>query len=148
MNAFLEIQRRRLDMEAEKQARMLEMEAEKQDKMLEIEVANAKTKAKDVALASMMTGVKIMMVDINTVSPRKRSWFEKMQANMLKFDEELSMAASAIFFGCRQVCWHDHGGHDGMVELKSHPFVCWHVCRPASERHLLAWCRHETWPLA
>ncbi|KAE8813997.1 Eyes absent-like protein 4 [Hordeum vulgare] len=36
INAFLEIQRRRLDMEAEKQARMLEMEAEKQAKMLEI----------------------------------------------------------------------------------------------------------------
>ncbi|KAE8786583.1 Phospholipid-transporting ATPase 1 [Hordeum vulgare] len=46
MNALLEIQRRRLDMEAEKQA-----------KMLEIEATNAKTKAKEVALASMMTGV-------------------------------------------------------------------------------------------
>ncbi|KAE8777109.1 Lectin-domain containing receptor kinase A4.3 [Hordeum vulgare] len=66
-NAFLEIQRRRLDMEAEKQARMLEMEAEKQAKMLEIEAANAKTKAKEVALASMMTGVEIMKVDLNTV---------------------------------------------------------------------------------
>ena len=45
MNAFMEIQRRRLEMDAEKQA-----------KMLEIEAANAKTKAKEVALASMMTG--------------------------------------------------------------------------------------------
>ncbi|KAE8794420.1 Lectin-domain containing receptor kinase A4.3 [Hordeum vulgare] len=61
INAFLEIQRRRLDMEAEKQARLLEMEAEK---------------------------VEIMKVDLNTVSPRKRPWFEKMQADMLKFDEE------------------------------------------------------------
>ncbi|KAE8820039.1 Lectin-domain containing receptor kinase A4.3 [Hordeum vulgare] len=78
MNAFLEIQRRRLDMEVEKQARMLEMEAEKQAKMLEIEAANAKTKAKEVALASMMTGVEIMKVYLNTVSPRKRPWFEKM----------------------------------------------------------------------
>ena len=88
MDAFMEIQRRRLEMDAEKQAKMLEMEAEKQAKMLEIEAANAKTKAKEVALASMMTGVEIMKVDLNTVSPRKRSWFEKMQANMLKFDDE------------------------------------------------------------
>ncbi|KAE8804458.1 Eyes absent-like protein 4 [Hordeum vulgare] len=88
MNAFLKIQRRRLDMEAEKQAQMLEMEVEKQAKMLEIEAANAKTKAKEVALVSMMTRVEIMKVDLNTVSSRKRPWFEKMQADMLKFDEE------------------------------------------------------------
>ncbi|KAE8812684.1 Lectin-domain containing receptor kinase A4.3 [Hordeum vulgare] len=88
MNAFLKIQRRRLDMEAEKQARILEMEAEKQAKMLEIEADNAKTKSKEVALASMMAVVEIMKVDRNTVSPRKRLWFEKMQADMLKFDEE------------------------------------------------------------
>ena len=59
-------------MEAEKQVRMLEMEAEKQAKMLEIVAAKAKTKVKEVALASMMTGVEIMKVDLNTVSPRKR----------------------------------------------------------------------------
>ncbi|KAI5021736.1 hypothetical protein ZWY2020_058466, partial [Hordeum vulgare] len=88
MNAFLEIQRRRLDMETEKQARMLEMEAVKQAKMLEIDAANAKTKAKEVALASMMTGVEIMKMDFNIVSSRKRPWFKKMQADMLKFDEE------------------------------------------------------------
>ncbi|XBJ19745.1 hypothetical protein VPH35_010682 [Triticum aestivum] len=88
MNFFMEIQRRRLDMAAEKQARMLEMEAEKQAKMLEIEAANAKTKAKEVALASMMTGVEIVKVDLNTVSPRKRPWFEMMQTDMLKFDDE------------------------------------------------------------
>ena len=41
MNAFMEIQRRRLEMDAEKQAKMLEMEAEKQARMLEIEAANA-----------------------------------------------------------------------------------------------------------
>ncbi|KAE8779927.1 Phospholipid-transporting ATPase 1 [Hordeum vulgare] len=46
MSAFIEIQRRWLEMEAKKQARMLEMEAEKQAKMLEIEAANAKTKTK------------------------------------------------------------------------------------------------------
>ncbi|XBI55493.1 hypothetical protein VPH35_037307 [Triticum aestivum] len=88
MNAFMEIQRRRLEMDAEKQSKMLEMEAEKQVKMLEIEAANAKTKAKKVALASMMTGVEIMKVDLNIVSPRKRPWFEKMHTDILKFDDE------------------------------------------------------------
>ncbi|XBJ13320.1 hypothetical protein VPH35_017690 [Triticum aestivum] len=88
MDAFMEIQRRRLDLDAEKQAKMFELEVEKQAKMLEIEAANAKTKAKEVALASMMTGVEIMKVDLNTLSPRKRPWFEKMQADMLKFDDE------------------------------------------------------------
>ncbi|XBI94936.1 hypothetical protein VPH35_031485 [Triticum aestivum] len=88
MKFFMEIQRRRLDMEAENKARMLEMEAEMQAKMLEIEAANAKTKAKEVALTSMMTGMEIMKVDLNTMSPRKRPWFEKIQADMLKFDDE------------------------------------------------------------
>ncbi|KAE8803127.1 C2 domain-containing protein [Hordeum vulgare] len=88
VNAFMEIQRRRLDMEVDNQAKMLEMEAEKQARMLEIEASNAKTKAKEVSLASMMTGMEIMKVDLNTISPRKRPWFEKMQANMLKFNED------------------------------------------------------------
>ncbi|XBI63008.1 hypothetical protein VPH35_043512 [Triticum aestivum] len=88
MDAFMEIQRRRLELDADKQAKMFQLEAEKQDKMLEIEATNAKTKAKEVALASMMTGVKIMKMDLNTVSPRKRPWFEKMQTDMLKFDDE------------------------------------------------------------
>ncbi|XBI35029.1 hypothetical protein VPH35_120765 [Triticum aestivum] len=88
MDAFMEIQRMRLDLDAEKQAKMFELEAEKQAKMLEIEAANSKTKAKEVALASMMTGVEIMKVDLNTLSPRKRPWFEKMQADMLKFEDE------------------------------------------------------------
>ncbi|XBI61767.1 hypothetical protein VPH35_042513 [Triticum aestivum] len=88
MDAFMEIQRRRLDLDAEKQAKMFELEAEKQAKMLEIEAANAKTNAKEVALASMMTGVEIMKVDLNALSPVKRPWFEKMQADMLKFDDE------------------------------------------------------------
>ncbi|XBH80354.1 hypothetical protein VPH35_106111 [Triticum aestivum] len=88
MDAFMEIQRRRLDLDAEKQAKMFELEAAKQAKMLEIEDSNAKTKPKEVALASMMTGVEIMKVDLNALSPRKRPWFEKMQADMLKFDDE------------------------------------------------------------
>ena len=67
---------------------MLEMEAERQTKMLEIEATIAKTKAKEVALACMAKGVEIMKVDLSTVSPRKRPWFEKMHADMLKFDDE------------------------------------------------------------
>ncbi|KAE8774801.1 C2 domain-containing protein [Hordeum vulgare] len=78
MHAFMEIQKRRLEMDAERQAKMLKLEEAKQAKMLEIEAANARTKAKEVALASMKTGVEIMRVDLNTVSPRKRLWFEKM----------------------------------------------------------------------
>ena len=67
---------------------MFELEAEKQAKMLEIEAANAKTKAKEVALGSMMTGMEIMKVDHNAMSPRKRSWFKTMHADMLKFDNK------------------------------------------------------------
>lgn len=74
-------------MDAERQAKMLELEGAKQTKMLEIEATNVRIKAKKVALASMKTGVEIMKVDLNTVSPRKRLWFEKMQAEMLKFDQ-------------------------------------------------------------
>ncbi|KAE8783501.1 C2 domain-containing protein [Hordeum vulgare] len=87
MNAFIKIQRRRLEMDAEKQAKMLELEKAKQVKMLEIEAANAKTKAKKVALASMKMGVEIMKVHLNNVLPTKRLWFEKMHAEMLKFDQ-------------------------------------------------------------
>ncbi|KAE8787729.1 C2 domain-containing protein [Hordeum vulgare] len=88
MNVFMEIERRRLEMDVEKQDKMLEMEAEKETKMLEIDAANTKTKAKEVALASMMTRVEIMKVDLNTVSLWKRPWFEKMQADMLKIDDK------------------------------------------------------------
>ncbi|KAE8801947.1 C2 domain-containing protein [Hordeum vulgare] len=88
MNAFMKIQRKRLELDAKKQAKRLEMKAENQAKMLEIEAANAKTKANEVAFASMMTCVEIMKVDLSTVSLTKRSWFEKMQADMLKFDDE------------------------------------------------------------
>ncbi|KAE8817478.1 Protein UXT-like protein [Hordeum vulgare] len=78
INDLMEIQRRRLELDAQKQAKMVEMEAEKQAKMLEIEAVNAKTKAKEVALTSMMMGVDIMKVDLSTVSSRKRPWFKKM----------------------------------------------------------------------
>ncbi|KAE8802124.1 Phospholipid-transporting ATPase 1 [Hordeum vulgare] len=66
MNAFMELQRWRLEMEAKKQDKTLEMEVEKQAKMLEIKAANAKSNVKEVALASML---EIMKVDLNTVTP-------------------------------------------------------------------------------
>nr|XP_040243921.1 uncharacterized protein LOC120963370 [Aegilops tauschii subsp. strangulata] len=56
MTAFMEIQRRRLELDVEKQAKKLEMEAEKQRKTLEIEATNAKTKAKEVALTCRTMG--------------------------------------------------------------------------------------------
>ncbi|KAE8778709.1 putative serine/threonine-protein kinase [Hordeum vulgare] len=56
MKAFMEIQRRILELDAEKQIKKLEMEAEKQRNMLEMEATNAKTKAKEVTLAPMMMG--------------------------------------------------------------------------------------------
>ncbi|KAE8766767.1 Eyes absent-like protein 4 [Hordeum vulgare] len=87
MHAFMEIQRRRLEMDAERQAKMLELEEAKQAKMLEIEATNARTKAKEVALASMKPGAEIVKVDLNTVSLRKRLRFVNMQAEMLKFDQ-------------------------------------------------------------
>ncbi|KAE8779514.1 hypothetical protein D1007_47457 [Hordeum vulgare] len=46
MNAIMEIQCRRLEVDAERQAKMLELEEAKQAKMLEIEATNAKTKEK------------------------------------------------------------------------------------------------------
>ncbi|KAE8794231.1 DNA repair protein rhp54 [Hordeum vulgare] len=36
---------------------------------------------------SMKTSLEIMKVNVNTMSPRKRLWFKKMQAEMLKFDQ-------------------------------------------------------------
>ncbi|KAE8807395.1 Lectin-domain containing receptor kinase A4.3 [Hordeum vulgare] len=125
VNTFMEIQRRRLNMEAEKQAKMFEIEAEKQTRMLDIEAANAKSKAKEVALASMMMGVVIMKVDLNTISRRKRPWFEKMQANMLKFDEHSSMAARAIFLYASKRA-RMTTGQDGVIELKT--FLSTRMC--------------------
>ncbi|KAE8777296.1 Protein UXT-like protein [Hordeum vulgare] len=110
MHAFMKIQRRRLEMDAERQAKMLELEEAKQAKMFEIEATIAWTNAKEVALANMKTGAEIMKVDPNTVSPRKRLWFEKMQAKMFKFDQLGSATEiNGTFFVCRQVCLHDHG---------------------------------------
>ncbi|KAE8770332.1 Phospholipid-transporting ATPase 1 [Hordeum vulgare] len=46
MNAFMKIQRRRLEMDAERQAKMFELEEVKQSKMLEIEATNARQRRK------------------------------------------------------------------------------------------------------
>ncbi|KAE8777073.1 Protein UXT-like protein [Hordeum vulgare] len=75
------------------------MEAEKQAKMLEIEAVDAKTKAKEVALANMVTGLEIMKVDLNTVSARKRPWFEKMQSQTI-----IDPSISTIAINKRAVC--------------------------------------------
>ncbi|KAE8816509.1 Phospholipid-transporting ATPase 1 [Hordeum vulgare] len=87
MNAFMKIQKRRLEMQA-KNSRMLEMEAEKQAKMIEIEAVNGKTKTKEVALASMMMGVETMKVDLHIRIIKEEVVFKKMQADMFKFDDE------------------------------------------------------------
>ncbi|KAE8813626.1 C2 domain-containing protein [Hordeum vulgare] len=46
MNAFMEIQRRRLEMDAERQAKMLELKETRQAKMLEIKTTNARPRRK------------------------------------------------------------------------------------------------------
>ena len=130
MDAFMGIQMRRLEMDAEKQDKMLEMEAEKQTKMLEIKAANAKTKAKEVALASMMTGVEIMKVDLNTVSPRKRPLFEKMEADMLKFTDEWFRGGERLpFLYAGRRAGMTTGAAMAWSNSSPTSFVCWHVCR-------------------
>ncbi|KAE8766559.1 Phospholipid-transporting ATPase 1 [Hordeum vulgare] len=62
IRAFMEIQKKKLVLEAEKQMKMLEIKATKDA-----------TKEREVQLACMMKGVEIMKVDLSTVSPRKRS---------------------------------------------------------------------------
>ena len=46
MKAYIEIQKKKLEMEDDIQAKKLEMEADIQAKKLEIEATNAKTKSK------------------------------------------------------------------------------------------------------
>jgi hypothetical protein len=60
------------------QQKKLALEVEKQTKMLKIEAFKAATKAREVRLAAMKQGAEILRVDLSTVSPRKRPWFEKM----------------------------------------------------------------------
>ncbi|KAE8771880.1 Helicase SKI2W [Hordeum vulgare] len=62
IRAFIQVQNKKLTLEAEKQA-----------KMLEIDVIKAATKAREVRLACMMKGIEIMKVGLSMVSPKKRS---------------------------------------------------------------------------
>ncbi|KAE8785437.1 Protein UXT-like protein [Hordeum vulgare] len=81
LRAFMVIQNKNLALKVEKEA-----------KTLEIEVTKAVTRAREIRLACMTKGIEIMKVDLSTVSPRKRSWFEKMQDDMLNLDDERSMS--------------------------------------------------------
>ncbi|KAE8810594.1 Helicase SKI2W [Hordeum vulgare] len=73
---FMDIKNKKLALEAEKKAMMLEIEA--------TEVAN---RPREVRLTCMTERVKIMKVDLRTSSLRKRSLFEKMQADMHNLDD-------------------------------------------------------------
>ncbi|KAE8808113.1 hypothetical protein D1007_15543 [Hordeum vulgare] len=86
IRAIMEIQKKERTLKTEKQAKMLEIEA---------------TRAREVWLACMANEAEIMKVNLSTTSPKKRSWFEKMQDNILNLDDE---------------CGHDHN-RDGLVEL-------------------------------
>ncbi|XBJ28053.1 hypothetical protein VPH35_005215 [Triticum aestivum] len=70
---------RRLDMEEAARQRQLDIEADNvkaRQRQLDIEATNAATKAKEVALA-------IMSVDLSKMSDKTRAWFEAKQKEML-----------------------------------------------------------------
>ena len=54
---------------------------------LEIQKKKLEIEEKQVKLVVMTKQMEIMKVDLNTVSPRKRAWFEKMQNEMLASDD-------------------------------------------------------------
>jgi len=73
-----------------KLAREEKKRLEKEEQMkayLEIQKKKIEIEEKQVKLAVMTKQMEIMMVDLNTVSPRKRAWFEKMQNEMLASDD-------------------------------------------------------------
>ena len=70
---------RQLDMEEAARQRQLDIEADNvkaRQRQLDIEATNAATKAKEVALA-------IMSVDLSKMSDKTRAWFEARQKEML-----------------------------------------------------------------
>ncbi|XP_044318502.1 uncharacterized protein [Triticum aestivum] len=93
MKQYLELQRKKLemeeavkrwkiDMEQAARQRQLDIEAENdkaRQRQLDIETTNAATKAKEVALA-------IMSVDLTIMSDKTRSWFEARQKEMSDAD--------------------------------------------------------------
>ncbi|XBI10600.1 hypothetical protein VPH35_137838 [Triticum aestivum] len=73
---------RQLDMEEAARQRQLDIEADNvkaRQRQLDIEATNAATKAKEVALA-------IMSVDLSKLSDKTRAWFEARQKEMLDAD--------------------------------------------------------------
>ena len=73
---------RQLNMEEAARQRQLDIEADNvkaRQRQLDIEATNAATKAKEVALA-------IMSVDLSKMSDKKRAWFEARQKEMLDAD--------------------------------------------------------------
>ena len=71
--------RRKIDMEEAARQRQLDIEADNvkaRQRQLDIEATNAATKAKEVALA-------IMSVDLSKMSDKTRAWFEARQKEML-----------------------------------------------------------------
>ena len=94
MKQYLELQRKKLEMEEAAKKRKIDMEEASRQRQLDIEAANvtatqrqldieatnAATKAKEVALA-------IMNVDLTKMSEKTRSWFEARQKEMFDADD-------------------------------------------------------------
>ncbi|SPT19546.1 unnamed protein product [Triticum aestivum] len=93
MKQYLELQRKKLEMEEAAKKRKIDIEeasrqrqldieaaiVKARQRQLDIEVTNAATKAKEVALA-------IMSVDLIKMSEKTRSWFEARQKEMFDAD--------------------------------------------------------------
>ncbi|XBJ02822.1 hypothetical protein VPH35_022118 [Triticum aestivum] len=94
MKQYLELQRKKVEMEEAAKRRKIDMEEASWQRQLDIEAANvsarqrqldieatnAATKAKEVALA-------IMSVDLSKMSEKTRAWFEARQKEMLDADD-------------------------------------------------------------
>ncbi|KAE8801856.1 Serine/threonine-protein kinase mph1 [Hordeum vulgare] len=93
MKQYLELQRKKLEMEEAAKKREIDLEeatrqrqldiesvnVEARKRQLDIEATNAATKAKEVALA-------IMSVDLTKMSEKTRSWFEARHKEMFDAD--------------------------------------------------------------
>ncbi|KAE8780454.1 Receptor-like protein kinase HSL1 [Hordeum vulgare] len=79
MKIYLELQTKKLDMEAVKK-RKLDMEESIQTKKLAIEESNADTKANEVVL-------EIMIMDLTNMSLKRWSWLEKQKKDMFDQDD-------------------------------------------------------------
>ena len=94
MKQYLELQRKKLEMEEEAKRRKIDMKEASRQRQLDIEAANVSarqrqldieatnvaTKAKEVALA-------IMSVDLTKMSEKTRSWFEARRKEMFDADD-------------------------------------------------------------